>query len=150
MKKMIILVLSIVLVLSVFTISDNTVSAKTVKKKGVYTTATVKNSSSMMGYSRPLIKKIKVSGNKITTYGSFYYGKNNTAVAKKIKRKKRTFKIAKTCKYVLGAAPARVQRVSKKSLISRVKRNIKSNIDCENLELTVKNGKVIKMRVLQG
>ena len=143
MKKIICLTLSLALVLSVFAVQDNTVSAKRVKKSGTYTTATVKNTKNS-GFSHPVIKKIVAKGNKITTYGSFWYG------SKKLKKAKRTFKLASNCKFIYGAPPAAVKRVSKKYLISHIKSNIRINIYAEALEIYVKNGKVVKMRVLQG
>ena len=149
MKKYLCFVLSIVLIFSVFVFNESIVGAKVVKKKGIYTTATVKNTKNSI-YSHPVIKKIVVKKNKITTYGGYWYRKNNKVTAKRIKKAKRTFKIASNCKYVYGAPPAKVQKVSKSFLISHIKRNIKNNVYAEDLELTVRNGKVVRMRVLQG
>ena len=114
MKKLLCLILSLVVTMSVVVINDDVVSAKRVKKSGYYSTAVQSNKT---GYGGAYIKRVKVKGNRVTTYGSFSFGKK-TYGGKKIKKKKRTFVLSGNCKYYDGwGVPGGKRRVTKKEAL---------------------------------
>ena len=154
MKKIVHIALCLSLILSIIAIYDNTVSAKTIKKKGYYHTAAVKNWNNSDYGGGPVLKKYKFKGNKITTYGSFAYSKKAKAYyknTKKLKKKKRTFKISPKCVYKSGAwTPGGEHSVTKKAFKSELKMYMDWNTPCADFEIVVKNGVVVKMLLGQG
>lgn len=143
------MMLVIVLMLSLTLMPDTAASAKTVRKSGYYYTIDQKTYTSMYGESL-YIGNVKVSGNRITTYGNFSYGKKEWG-GKKIKTQKRTFIISPKCSYWNDwGVPSGMSRMKKANLLRSVK-------DCSKMEDTgqcfimkVKNGKVVKMMIGQA
>lgn len=117
--------------------------AETVKKSGNYYTIVQVNEPS---YGGAYIKKVKVKGNKITTYGSFFTGKEALdGRGKKMKIKKRTFKLSKKCKFIDGYnVPGGEKKISKKNALKKLKEKI--YVDSPTCcVFKVKKGKVVKI-----
>ncbi len=113
------------------------VSAKTVKKSGWYSAAAVKKASYQ---GLPGVKKFKIRGNKLITYGRFYKG------FKKLKAQKRVFKLSSRCKYVFTAVPSTYdKKVSKHTLFNKLRKTMKRNITAEGIYIHVKGGKVVRI-----
>lgn len=134
-------------------IGGTKLSAKTIRKSGCYHTAAVKNWKNSEYNLGPVLKKVKFKGNKVITYGSYNYRKktNNYSGQKKLKKKKRTFKIASNCVYREGAwTPGGEHSVTKKHFKNELKKYMKWNTPCADFEIVVKKGKVVKMLLGQG
>lgn len=143
------MILVIVLVLLLTLISDKAVSAKTVRKDGYYYTMAQKAVNGVYG-SDLYIKKVKIKGNKITTYGNFTYGKNEWG-GKKIKTQKRTFIVSGKCSYWDDwGVPDGKKRIKKKRFIKTLKSCSSFADTGECFIIQVKNGKVRKMMLGQG
>lgn len=156
-KKISGIFLLMLVMLSSIMVMDENVEAKTVKKRGIYHTAAIKNYSKsdyyFMPKTSPVLKKIKITKNKITTYGSFQFRKSEKDYTnnKYIGKSKRTFKVSKKCTYWDGAwTPGGEYRVSKKVFYANLKSLVKRNIPVADFEMQVKNGKVVKMMMGQG
>ena len=142
MKKMCIII-CLVMSLSLLPVFSNITEAKTVKKSGWYETAAVKKNYS--GYSMGVLKKFKLRGRKLITYGGFAYS-NNSGAYKRLKAKKRVFKLSSKCKYIFTAFPSKYnKRVSKKKLFKRVRKSMKRRTTSEGIYIRVKNGKVTRI-----
>lgn len=148
MKRTLSFILSIVLVISVFMVSERDVNAKTVKKSGYY--YTVLRGKKSKGYNI-YIKKIEIKGNKIITYGTFEYGKSEPT-GKTIKSRKRTFVLSKKCKYMEGwGIPGGKKKISKKEAMRLLKFYYQPGDDSATCCIfKVKNGKVVKFMMGQS
>lgn len=142
-------IVSIVLILAVTLISNEPVGAKTVRKGGYYYTVAKKAETSEYGDGL-YIKKVEISGNKITTYGNFSYGKKEWG-GKKIKCEKRTFIISAKCSYWDDwGVPSGKKRMKKKDFIKILKTNSKLLDSPTCFIIQVKNGTVQKMMLGQA
>ena len=140
-NNMFALVLLFIFVFSCTMSSD--VYAKNAKKDGYYSTVIQSNKPT---YDYEYIKKVKVYKNKIITYGSFCYG-NKIWSGKRIKEKKRKFKLSKKCKYIDGyGVPGGYHKISKKEAMSYFKGNLYYPYDSPiRCIIKVKKGKVVKL-----
>ena len=143
MKKALCLVLSITLVLSMVAVSSDKVSAKRVRKGGYYSAVLQQHKPS---YGGAYIKKVKVGGNKVTTYGNFTLGKKIWS-GKKIKKMKRTFVLSASCKYIDGyGVPGGQRRITKAKAFKNLKQIKMFKNDSPTVCIfLVKGGKVVKL-----
>lgn len=150
MRKVIFRIIILVLLMfSVVQFSNMSANAKTVRKDGYYYTVIQKKSTIIYG-SDLYIKKVKIKGNRITTYGSYSYGKQEWG-GKTISPKKRTFKISANCTFWDDwGVPTGMSRMNKKNLYQFLKRVSLLNDTGQCLIMKVKHGKVVKMMLGQG
>ena len=149
MKRILSFILSMVLVISVFMVSESDVNAKTVKKSGYYYTV-LQGKKSKYG-DNIYIKKFKIKGNKIITYGNFEYGKSEPT-GKIIKFRKRTFVLSKKCKYMDGwGVPYGKKKISKKEAMRLLKVYYQpGDMSATCCIFKVKKGKVVKFMMGQA
>ncbi len=152
-----VLIISLIAItLSVFgTMSTRTAYAKAIKKNGCYRTALIKNYPKsdlyFMGKS-PVLKKYKLSKNKVITYGSYSYSQAINSTSNLLKKNKRTFRISSKCTYWDNAfnPSESAKKVSRKTFFVHVKSSLKRNMPAEDIMFTVKKGKIAKMEIGQG
>ncbi len=130
-------------IISISILNINSVSGKTVKKSGYYTTVVQSNKPT---YDDEYIKKVKVRKNKIITYGSYRFGKIIWG-EKRLKCQKRTFKLSKKCIYIDGyGVPGGKHRITKKEAMQKFKGNLYFPNGCPMCcIIRVKKGKVVKL-----
>lgn len=143
------------LMVCVMMIPKAELQAKTVKKDGSYYTWA--RTSGVDEYNLGLdyhLKKAIFKGNKVTTYGNFVLQKKLSVSpddGKKIKAKKRTFKIAKSCTYWDGfGVPDDLTKLTKKQFIKRLQGSLGYEETATCFVVQVKHGKVVKMLLGQA
>lgn len=138
----------VALILAGTLILNEPASAKTVKKGGYYYTVAQKTRGSEYGDGL-YVKKVEISGNKITTYGNFSYGKNEWG-GKKIKCEKRTFIISPKCSYWDDwGVPSGKSKIKKSAFFKMLKADSKLIDSPTCFIMQVKEGIVIKMMLGQ-
>lgn len=146
-KKILCLLIMVVLTVS-FTITDSNVQASRVKKDGYYYTIAQKKTPKSIirvNYGKLYLKKVSYKGNKIVDYGNFDYKKNlNNEKWKRLKPKKRVFRIASNCKCYNYS-----EKMSKRKFLKELKDMSKALDSCIGLIIYVKKGKVIEMKYEQ-
>lgn len=87
---------------------------------------------------------------KIITYGSFMYRKTDKGASKHIKTKKRTFTLAKKCKFYdrCWEGKKKKKKISRSKAFKKIKKLKKTNDYC--CEFKVKNGKVTVIKFGRG
>lgn len=137
MKKMITIMLVLTLAVGLGTYANSTSSEAKAKKK-YYFTHVSNTPQSSYGY----VVWAKVKGNKLVIKGNFNVSTKPNKIfsnkGKLIKVKKRTFKLTKKTKYY-ATDPESAFRITKKEF----KEHVESLCGLD-LELVVKNGKVVK------
>lgn len=141
-KRVLAFLFGIILIISVVAINPDVIEAKRVKKSGWYSTAATKKNTDK-GIDLPFLKKYKLKGKTLITYGSFFYYKRKWN-DKIIKAKKRTFRISSKCKYYEYHNAGNV-RLSKQQLFKKVRQSMKRKYIVEGIDIRVKNRKVVKM-----
>ena len=130
------LIICLVMALGVLSFCPVNTQAKTVKKGGTYETTAVRKAK----FTSVVLKKYKVRGRKLITYGKFYY-MNSSGTFKTLKAKKRVFKISSSCVYKVsnGLNP---RRSTRKTVFKKLKRAMKKNAG-DGLTIKVRNGKAV-------
>ncbi len=145
MKKKILCLLIIMTVITSFAIPASNVQAERVKKAGYYyTLAQQKTPKAIIriNYGKLYLKKIRIKGNKIVDYGNFDYKKTlNKRKWKRLKPKKRVFRLANNCKYYNYS-----DKMSKREFLKDLKGLSKALDSCVSLIIRVKKGKVVEMK----
>ena len=87
---------------------------------------------------------------KLITYGSFMYRKTDKGASKHIKTKKRTFTLAKKCKFYdrCWEGKKKKKKISRSKAFKKIKKLKKTNDYC--CEFKVKNGKVTVIKFGRG
>lgn len=128
--------------------------AKTVRKNGSYYTwaRTVGTDKYDLGLNLHL-KKAVFKRKKVITYGNFNLQKrlSVTGNGKKLKAKKRTFKMSKKCTYWDGfGVPDDKEKLTKTQFIKRLQAGFEYEETATCFVIQVKHGKVVKMLIGQA
>ena len=139
-------IICLTMALALLSFCPTNAQAKVVKKAGWYEAAAIKKDHSKYAYGVEL-KKFKLKGNKLITYGGFYYS-NKSVWLKKLKQKKRVFRFASNCIYY--SFNWKIKRyTTRKKLFKKIKSRMNARTTSEGLSLKVRNGKVVEVSLGQ-
>ena len=139
-------IICLTMALALLSFCPTNAQAKVVKKAGWYEAAAIKKDH--YNYARGLeLKKFKLKGNKLVTYGGFYYS-NKSVSLKQLKQKKRVFKFASNCVYYSFNWKYK-RYTTRKKLFKKIKRGMNAKTTSMGVSLRVKNGKVVEVSLGQ-